>query len=116
MANSVQITGTGIPAGFALNNTTNAPTATTDTITGLTFTIAGSAVGAGVNPLMVDLDADAAGNIKSLRIDAVLAPNPNSQLAQMTVLSLSFPNNVSELAGGAIPASQVQLKATIIVQ
>jgi hypothetical protein len=116
MANSVQITGAGIPAGFALNNATNAPTVTTDTITGLTFTIAGSAVGAGVNPLMVDLDADAFGNIKSLRIDAVLAPNPNTQLAQMTILQLDFPNNAAVLAGGAIPAYQVQLKTTIIVQ
>jgi hypothetical protein len=118
MAHSVQITGAGVPAGFFVNTLTNAVTATTDTITGLTFTIAGSAVGAGINELMVDLNADANGNIISLRIDGILAPNPATQLSQHTILMLNFPNNVADygVPGAAAPASQVQLKATIIVQ
>lgn len=118
MANSVQITGAGVPSGFAVNQVTNLPTATTDTITGLTFTIAGSAVGAGLNPLAVDLNADPNGNIISLRIDGILAPNPATQLSQHTILMLNFPNNATDYGGpgAAAPASQVTLKTTIIVQ
>lgn len=118
MAHSVQITGAGVPTGFLVNNVTNLPTATTDTITGLTFTIAGSAAnGAGVNELMVDLNADPNGNIISLRIDGILAPNPNTQLSQHTILMLNFPNNAADygIPGATPPPAQVTLKTTIIV-
>lgn len=114
MANSVAVTGAGVPSGFAVSQTTNLPTATTDTITGYTFTVAGSAVGAGLNPLHVDLNADSAGNIISLRIDGILAPNPATQLSQHSILMLNFPNNAAD--ANAVPASQVTLKTTIIVQ
>lgn len=49
---------------------------------------------AGGDPLVVDLDADSVGNIKSLRVDVVeqFAATPGGGLNPTAVLDLQFPN------------------------
>jgi hypothetical protein len=64
-------------------------TATADAIS-WTITISAALTGAGQDPLVVDLDADASGNIKSLKVDVV--EQAASGLAPTAALQLNFPN------------------------
>jgi hypothetical protein len=61
--------------------------------------------------LAVDLDTDASGNIKSLRVDAIVANTTANALAPTSILELQFPNNPPSVVASETAAVSVTLTA-----
>jgi hypothetical protein len=59
--------------------------------------------------LAVDLDSDAAGNIKSLQVFATVANTTANALAPTSILELQFPNNPPSVVASETAAVSVTL-------
>ena len=85
---------TGLCKTVSITGTTTGYTPVGGTMTSEAVTWNLSISAAGGDPLAVDLDADASGNVRSIRVDVVeqYAATPGGGLNPTAMLDLSFPN------------------------